>query len=435
MYANKRFPGCHYSICKVHLLDISTLAEMPRLPGMKSSRPSVSKEGCRVGGTLEAISDSVRHRINAARVTCVLLMMYVHVPNGQNSASGLKHVASTRIDHWLESVLIEGPGRASAALLSVVSGYLIVRTLSGANLSLVTLYKRRFVSIVIPMFFWALLTCVVYLILNQSHSLGATHSWHDKLNLVLFINEAPYGPTLHLGFLRDLFACVLLSPLLMLALKRAPVAAMSVLGVVYLFGHSSQLYIILRPLVIFGFAAGMLLALHRVRIDMLDKYWALFLLLTSVATVLIIWANSGLLIPVESSFAAWGMSLTETVLYPLCRVFGSLTIWCILPMLKSEKFMRLISRLSPYIFVAFCSHFLVLSVFFHGFWMPLVGDRDSYAFLIWFVSAPVMAMGASVAMVSAAARIYPPLVTLISGGRIRSSRLNAVAGREFLQAT
>ncbi|MFK7859497.1 MAG: acyltransferase family protein [Granulosicoccus sp.] len=391
-----------------------------------------------VGGvTGAAIGPTIRDRINAARVVCVLLMMYVHVPNGQQTGSGLNTTISTRIDHWLESILIEGPGRASAALLSVVSGYLIIHTLARTNMSVVSLYNRRLFSIVVPMVFWAVLTCLIYLALSQGRGnvMDSAYSWHEKLNFVLFIYEVPFGPTMHLGFLRDLFVCVLLSPLLLIFLQWFPAITIGILGFIYLSEHSGQLYIVLRPLVILGFTIGMFLAMRPVRVVSLDRYWAWYLSLTGVFAVLIVWANAELMSPVEAYLAELGISLKESVLYPLCRLFGSLTIWCMLPLCKGVWFTRLVNCLVPYLFVAFCSHFLVLNVLFNGLWLPLIGDRDSCLFLLWFISAPMFAMCASIAMVQVTARVFPPLVKLMTGGRMQPGNARTEVNGRFLQIT
>lgn len=387
--------------------------------------------------TVANIGPGLRDRINAVRVVCVLLMMYVHVPNGQQTGRGIDSSLSVRLDHWLESILIEGPGRASAALLSVVSGYLIVITLTRVDSSIVTLYRRRLISIILPMMFWASLTCLVYWLLDHGSDnfVNMADSWHSKLNLVLFMYEAPYGATLHLAFLRDLFVCVLLSPLLLIVLRHFPKSTLGLLGFIYIFEHSGQLYIILRPLVVLGFTIGMLLAQRGVRLDTLDKYWAWNLSLMGVFSVLIIWTNAGLLSAVEAQLATQGISLKESILYPLCRLFGSLTIWCSFPLWKGERIKRLSNEFSPYVFSAFCSHFLVLTLLFNGLWMPVLGDRDSYVYFLWFLSAPLIAMIASMAMVNVAARIFPSLAILITGGRISMGSLNRTATERFAPAT
>ena len=370
--------------------------------------------------TIQPVHGDMSVRINAARLVCVLLMMYVHVPTGEVSASIIDMSADTRIDHWMESILIEGPGRASAALLSVMSGYLAALTLLQRQTRASQLYLRRLRTIVLPMLCWAVLTCAIYLMLGQRDALLLTpdSNWLDKLNLVLFLTHAPNGPTLHLGFLRDLFVCVLLSPLLLLAVKRVPFVTILLLLIVYLFEHSGQLVIILRPLVIFGFSLGMLLALRRLPLDCLDPYFAWFLSLTGVFAVLIVWTDAGIFMQAKDYIASYGVSLKETILYPLCRLFGSLAIWTMLSMPSVQIMQRITARYSNYLFAAFCSHFLVLTVLFNGLWLPLLGDRDAYGYLLWFVAAPAVSMLAAIGMVKVVGAVYPPMAMLMTGARV-----------------
>ena len=370
--------------------------------------------------TFVPVSQEVSVRINAARLICVLMMMYVHVPDGQQTVSLIDTSADTRLDHWLESMMIEGPGRASAALLSVVSGYLAALTLLQGKVSANSLNRRRFKSIVLPMLFWSVLTCTVYLALGQSDALLARpdSTWLDKLNLIFFLTQAPDGPTMHLGFLRDLFVCVLFSPLIILLLKRLPLATMALLLAVYLFEHSGQLVIILRPLVIFGFSFGMLLALRRLPLQALDSYWPWFLSLTGVFAVLITWTDAGLFLQWKPYLAMHGVSVQETVLYPLCRFFGSLAIWTMLSLISVKAMQRISSTYSKYLFAAFCSHFLVLTLLFNGLWLPLIGDRDAYAYLLWFAAAPAISMVAAILMVELAGIVCLPMARLMTGGRV-----------------
>jgi len=300
-----------------------------------------------------AVASEMRDRIYAARFISVMLMIYVHVPGTQliSDASGI--AAGIRLDHWLESLLIEGPGRASAALLSVISGYLAAITLVRSGGWSTTLYKRRFSSLIIPMCSWAFITWVVYMILGRHDSIHMTEgsSLLDRLNVIFFITETPYGPTMHLGFLRDLFVCVLLSPLLLLLLRRFPVFILAALSLYYLSGYVSPVAIILRPLVILCFALGMLFAIRHTALDKLDNYW--------------------------------------------------------------------------WVFVTFCSHFLVMSIIFYAAWLPLAGDRDSPVYLVWFLSAPFIALACAATMVYVLNRFLPPLARLISGGRLSSSKPEA----------
>jgi len=63
------------------------------------------------------IQQELRDRIAMARMLCVLGMIFVHVPDGQTD-SPLYAFNAGGLGFFLEGLLVEGPGRAGAALLS-----------------------------------------------------------------------------------------------------------------------------------------------------------------------------------------------------------------------------------------------------------------------------------------------------------------------------
>ncbi|ASJ71384.1 acyltransferase family protein [Granulosicoccus antarcticus] len=367
-----------------------------------------------------------RERIAMARMLCVLCMIFVHVPDGQSIAQ-VYSLTTGGFAIFLEGFLVEGPGRASAALLSVVSGYLAATTLLKPGSSVWSLYRRRFVSIILPMIFWACVTYVVYLVVSQSRPtfLEDAKTVLDKLNIIFFITEMPLGATMHLGFLRDLFVCVLLSPLLLLGIRRMAWFVLPMLGMLYVFEHNQSFVLILRPLVLFAFSIGIYLAVRGARLDALDRLWPVFVMLSIIATMIILLANSGVGDTAVQAFAKRGLEFDETVLYPFGRLFGSLAIWTLLPWFLGGKLQIWVKRFTPYLFAAFCSHYLMLTLLFYGGWSPLFGGRQSDSFIIWFLSAPLVSMAVAVMVVTVAQWVAPPLATLITGGRLKTAKAGA----------
>lgn len=361
----------------------------------------------------------MRNRIAMTRMVCVLCMVFVHVPAGE-SDTALYAFATDNLGLFLEGLLVEGPGRASAALLSMVSGYLAATALLKPGSSVSRLYRRRFVSIILPMVFWACVTYLVYSVVSQSRPtfVDDATTLLARLNIVFFLTEMPLGATMHLGFLRDLFVCVLLSPLLLSAVRKMAWLLLPILGVFYLVEHNQSAFIILRPLVLFAFTIGLYLAVRQVKLNVLDGYWALFSLLFLLSTVSIMMANGGAFVGAEQWFSARHLQFEETLLYPLSRLFGSLTIWTLMPFFTAGILNNWVQRYSPYLFTAFCSHYLVLTILFFGFWLPVFGARESNAFIIWFLMAPIVSMVVAVLMVQVARRVAPWLAVLITGGRL-----------------
>lgn len=383
-----------------------------------------------------SLVEPVRERIALVRLLCIGCMIYVHVP-GNAVAEAVRGVSVPFASAALQSLVIEGPGRASAALLSLVSGVLTAVALSRGTPT--ALYRRRFRSIVLPMLLWSGTTIALFtlasLLLRQDllGFVGATRvqtltSYADS---ILFLTDAPYGPTTHLGFLRDLFVCMLLSPLLLLALRHLGAAVLVALGALYLFDVESV--VVLRPLIVFAFAIGLWLVDRGARLDALDGRWPLWLALFLVATAAVIASGTERALASAPSlwFAERGLDLREAVFYPLTRLFGGLTIWTLAAKLVGTRWHVRLAALTPYVFVAFCSHYLVLSLLWSGALEPLLGDSTNPLFLPWFVIAPFVAIAAAALLVESSARLHPPLAMLLTGGRVSAPvAIVAVGGRD-----
>lgn len=374
-----------------------------------------------MSATALQLDQALRDRVSMARVICVLGMIFVHVPDGQPGAP-LYAFHEGSLGLFLEGLLVEGPGRASAALLSVVSGYLAAVTLLQPAASVSRLYRCRFMSIIVPMALWSTVTWLVYFAVSHYRPtfVSEATSLLDHVNIIFFLTALPEGATMHLGFLRDLFVCILLSPILLIGVQRAAWLVLPLLGLFYLLFHSQASVIILRPLVVFAFSLGLFLASRRIRVDSLDHLFPVFIILAALCTAAIMLVNGGAAAALVDTFSNNGLSLNETVLYPLGRFFGSLAIWTFLPSVMGGSFQSWSSRCSPYLFAAFCSHYLFLTVVFFGVWLPVFGDRESPNFIIWFLAAPLTSMLIAIAMVKFAQRYVPPMASLITGGRMKS---------------
>ena len=367
-------------------------------------------------------SQELKDRISTARMLCVLGMIFVHVPDGQ-VGTPIYAFNAGNLGFFLEGLLVEGPGRASSALLSVISGYLAAFALLRVDGAIFSLYSRRFRSIVLPMIFWGTVTYLVYLLAAQARPtfVSEAETLLDKLNIIFFITQMPVGATMHLGFLRDLFVCILLAPILLPAVQRMPWVLLSLLGMFYLFEHDQSAVIILRPLVLFAFTIGLTLAVRNVQINRWDKYCPVFIVLAFLTTASIMLVNGGAAATLVDFFARSGLSFKESVLYPIGRLCGSLAIWTFIPVIMGGVFQQWVTRNSPYLFATFCSHYLMLTILFYVGWMPILGDRDSAVFIVWFLGAPLLSMGIAIALVQAALKVSPPLATLLTGGRVKTT--------------
>jgi succinoglycan biosynthesis protein ExoH len=235
------------------------------------------------------------------------------------------------------------------------------------------------------------------------------------VNLVAFLTDIPVGPTMHLSFLRDLFVCALLSPLLVFALRRAAIPVLVALAFLYL--ADIETYVILRPLVLFSFAIGLYLAMSHARMDFLDDAWPLWILLSVLATTGMLLYNGGAMGGLDVFFQSIGLDTKESLLYPLSRLFGSLAVWTVLSRLVGTRWQGWIESMTPYLFAAYCSHYLMLTLLWFGLWQPVFGN-DRF-FMMWFLAAPVVSMSVAWGIVNGTAILWPNAAARLTGGRVK----------------
>ena len=373
------------------------------------------------------IDPALSERVSIARVVCILGMIWVHVPGAALDGVG-RAFDPLDLPATFRAFLVESVGRSSAALLSVVSGWLCARVLLGGRTAR-ELVPARARAMLVPMLFWGLVTVALYAamslvrptFLSSSGPLDASTvlRWIDS---VAFVTSAPSGPTLHLSFMRDLFVCSCLAPALLWLLARWPGALIATLGLVYAFDLESAL--MLRPLVLFAFAIGLLLARRGAPVEAADPYLGRWAALALGCTALVMLANGGAFAGLDASLGTIGLDLRESVLYPLARLFGSLTVWAATARLVGTRVGRGVAAQMPWLFTTYCSHFLVLAVLWAGLLHPLGVSAATPGFTLWFVAAPLLSLLAGRAVVRVTLARWPP-----GGGAARPARRRRARSR------
>ncbi len=370
------------------------------------------------------IDPLLSRRLACARVLCILGMIWVHVPGAALDGAG-RALDPGAVGASLQALLVEGPGRASAALLSVISGWLCAQTLLGGRLA-AAMIRARARTVLVPMWSWGVVTIAFYALVSLFRpTFLSAHGPIDAalvmrwVNSVAFLTEAPSGPTLHLSFMRDLFVCALIAPLLLAGLRRAPLLLLCVTGSLYLADVSSVL--VLRPLVLFAFCIGLWLRFAGVATQGVDARFPLWLALAGVTTLAIVCSNGGAFAGADALLGRAGLDLRESVLYPANRVFGSLAVWAFTLRLASSRAGIRVAHAMPWIFTAYCSHFLVLGILWAGLLEPAGLAGNQLGFGLWFLCAPLLALGVARAIVIVLAAHAPTALTLAFGlGRATS---------------
>lgn len=200
--------------------------------------------------------------IKFCRVVCIFFMMTVHFyPYG---------ISETIIDSGnleiVGIVFIDFLGRASVATLSLISGYLLSRSLS-KKLAMYIVIQRSQV-LLIPMITWNLVFLLAALSLTL---LGVNSSVVPSLAEPFEVLNAVTGllgstANVSLFFIRDLFVSSVIIVVLWRSIRYAPIITLLLIAVLTLFDSLEP--IIFRPMILFFMIAGCIL--HQKSISLKD---------------------------------------------------------------------------------------------------------------------------------------------------------------------
>ena len=351
----------------------------------------------------DRIARSMSQRVALSRVICIFFMTFVHVQPGIAENVYDRPAGLFDTVYFMLTRLI---GLSSVSLLSVVSGYFVVSTLARTGATGLAGAKLR--TLVVPLVSWN----AVMLALLLAYGLLSGH-WRDMpeatmagmANAFLAMTEWPL--VVPLWFLRDLFVCCLLSPLLTAGLRHAPLTMFALLVLYALFGN--DLYLLQRPQLLLFFALGMWLRIAEFDEQAIDRATRPLLAGFVVMTA------AFLAIRIDRILLSEMNEALLTGLDTLLRISMAAAVWQLTRFVRRSRAAPALLWLEPYAFFLFCSH----AVLFHfgGILLrPVFGNYGSDLFSISFFLQPLLAVAAAIIGLQIVSRLQL-LPFLLNAGR------------------
>lgn len=348
------------------------------------------------------IRSSFSDRIRIARAMCIFCMTFVHVPQGVADNVYLRSAGAFDIFYFLMTRII---GLSSVSLLSLVSGYLIVSTYS--KLGARQLYASKFKTLVVPLVAWNLVMLallVVYGILTAKWDNLPDMTPLGLGNALLALTEWP--AVVPLWFLRDLFVCVLLAPVVLFGLQRWPLAAMVALLAFTMLGE--PLMVLQRPALLLFFGIGMWVRVagnDEAAIDRMARPFSWGLLVMAVVYLTLRIDR----IPIGEMNDSVRISLDILLRITMAAAFWRLTEW-----VRRSSFAGFCTWLEPYTFFIFCSHAILFE--FSGIaFRRVFGNYGDDLFLVTFLTLTMLAVISAVVGLQVIAWSRPLLAAFNAG--------------------
>lgn len=344
--------------------------------------------------------------IGIARVLCILGIVYVHAWTGLGGVELAR--ANETSQGLLRWALIELLGRSSVPLLSIISGYLVARSIGRRGSGSFWAAKAR--TILAPMVLW---NAIAIICVSGAAWLGLIYApvpttWWWTIDELLCL-ATPDDINVQMSFLRDLFVCMLAAPLLI----RLPGWGLVLLAAVALVwsvtGYSFVL--LLRPSILLFFLIGIGARRHDLAAWMADRPLILVGAAYAIFAALQVWLETiGIDHGVNEPMLLASVDLAM-------RFTTALFFWSIAWRLANSRFATPLLRFEPYVFLLFCSHLIMM-------WLggPLIGKLTgplgSPLYPVFLVMQPLLVLGATVVLGRTLKAVGPSTARLLSGGRL-----------------
>jgi len=356
--------------------------------------------------------------IAAARVFCILGIIYVHAWTGRTTLFLIQNSDTAQgLFRWL---LVETIGRSSVPLLGVISGWLVAESALRRNYRQFMTGKAR--TILAPMLLWNALSVVF--VCGAAWLGWLSAPMPDDIGWVIdeILSYASFNViNVQNTFLRDLFMCMAVAPLLVRLQSRWLAILGGAVAIWIVAGLWCPLF--LRPQIPLFFLLGILARRHGIaeQVEAMPFSYAAL--------------PFAVMAPVKLAISIWGFEFTQDNMElvaaadTVTRVAAALLAWRTAIAIARHPFMALFARIEPYTFFLFCSHMILI-------WLGgqtlgrFSGPLGAPSYPLFLLIQPALALIAAIALGQLLLQTAPGVAKLLSGGRLRAIPL----GRPSLAA-
>lgn len=379
---------------------------------LSSTRPAAQVDAVR------SLPASLPTTIEVARVVLVIGLVFLHYfafPNSRVSPfTGFdpdSHSFATFVNSFVLLFFF-----SAVPLLSTIAGWLFFGLNDHPLQTIARRMRGRISSLLLPLLTWNLATIAIGFLLHAiaptTGLLGEFRFDFDEPSLfgvidgVLGLTGLPVA--FQFWFVRDLFLSVLVSPILWLVLRHAPLAGVAVLGTSWVLDYTFGIFI--RTDVLFFFFLG---GFARMRQVPLNISWR---------TAKILLLTYALLMAARALAPLWLDPTTpphQDVLdlaTRLARPLGVIACWGLCLRLATTPLGGFFARYGGFAFFLHASHFPIIIFVKYLLWRLVPAETDAWMLAHYAAS---VAVTISIAAAGAAVifRLSPPLYAFLAGGR------------------
>ena len=348
------------------------------------------------------IDASVGKRISMLRTLLILLIVFLHT--GGPSLEELDYSNYQEVIRFAFQDLL---GRLGVPTLTVISGYLLFS--SKLDLTPLKMYKKKFMTLAIPFFFFNVLYFAVQYGLEYFTGIAPLYALVEKpayrlVNYLVSYNGMPLNEALH--FLRDMMVLVFLTPLFSFFLRRFPVVGFIL--VMAIFMNNLDHTVINRNTMAVLFYVGGWAATSKFDMTKFDQY-----------------GKHALALLVLVGFMVMYFRVQD---YTYVYLVAPFTVWPATALLVNTKVGNWLAANSKYSFFLFLAHTPLLRV------LDLLNHKflDGNATLVFVVGSFFIVVPTLVIAYDLAVKYMPNVFCFMIGGRSEKKSRKVTGGNQLV---
>lgn len=338
------------------------------------------------------LDNKVAFRISMLRFILIAVVVFLHIA----TPPSLDTLEFSNVLEVLRAFTQSQLGLICVPALTMISGYLLFS--SNLDLAPIALYRKKARTLLVPFFFFnicyfILTWAVEYFTGYVAYKEIKNESSMAVINMLFGLTSSPLNNALH--FLRDLFVLILLSPIIGMFLRRAPLIGLVIVGVLFLFDQDRHL--IMRNTMAVMFYLGGMAAICKWNILKYDKQAVPCLIGLLVLCAMIIFFR------VED----------KTIIY----ITAPILVWPMASLIQDTSFGVWAEKHSKYSFFIFLAHIPVIGILRRIY--RRYDDAIPEIFFVYFVPLFLIAF-----LIQTYKFMYywmPETFSIMIGGRARKS--------------
>jgi len=357
----------------------------------------------------QQLNDYLSEKLKALSLAAIVLVVFIHSHNEEvKFASGEMAGNPEQWVLFVENFVSKGIARIAAPIFFMISGLLFFLSYDFTLQGIVSKFKSRLKSLVVPYLIWSVFGLILILSLQLipwSKDFFTKeliiHYSISKLLRTIFFDPIPY----QLWFIRDLFMLVIVSPLIWYLTKSLRGVLLAILMVLWTIAPKTFSFFTNEALLFF--TLGCALALDKKLLNhIFSEFWSYYFFLSWLMIVL----AATYLLTFHPEMDVVGL----TALNNLGIVTGILAVWSCYDHIDHAQVTKY-SVAFGYTFIIFVFHEPVLTILIKGMFFVL--GKTNLSSILIYILAPLIAIAISVTVRFVLMKHAPRFYKIATGGR------------------